>query len=234
MTNELLYALEDARTDDDVRVIVLTGEGKCFSAGGDLSYLTPAGASVRPPVVGAALPLLGDFADLLHALLRCDKPTIARVNGHALGAGLGLVAACTFSVALLDAELGTPEIHAGLFPVAVMPLLARVVPRRQFYEMILLGEKLDAREAERLGLITRAVEPGELDEAVRELETQIVSKSASIVRLGMQAAAEQDDLTLSEAIPLTRAQLARILESEDAREGLASFLEKREPRWRGR
>lgn len=236
MVSELLYALDDARVDDEIRVVVITGEGKTFSAGGDLSYMNPAGESVRPPPVGTGevLPIKGDYADLLIMLLHYDKPTIARVNGHALGSGLGLVAACTFSVALMDAQLGTPEINAGLFPMMVMALLARIVPRRRFYEMMLLGEKIDAKEAEHIGLISHVVEPGELDETIREIETQLLHKSPLILRLGLRAAADQEDMELSKALPMLRSRLQEVLNTEDAREGLMSFLDKREPRWVGR
>jgi enoyl-CoA hydratase/carnithine racemase len=235
MTNELLYALEDARVDDRVRVIVITGEGKTFSAGGDLSYMTASSESVRPPPVGEpSLPTRGDYADLLLALLRCDKPTIARVNGHALGSGLGLVAACTFSVALKDAQFGTPEINAGLFPMMIMALLARVVPRKRLLEMMLLGEKIDAPEAERFGILTRAVEPGDLDETIREFENQLVSKSPLILKLGLRAFASQEDLDLDQALGMLRERFTSVLETEDAHEGLAAFLEKRAPIWRAR
>jgi enoyl-CoA hydratase/carnithine racemase len=234
MVSELLYALDDARQDHDVRVIVITGEGKTFSAGGDLSYMNPAGESVRPPPIGDTLPIKGDYADLLVALLNYDKPTIARVNGHALGTGLGLVAACTFSVALVDAQLGTPEINAGLFPMMVMALLARVVPRRRFYEMMLLGEKIDAKDAQQIGLIGHAVEPGELDETIREIETQLIHKSPLILTLGLRAAAAQEDLELAKALPMLRSRLQEVLNTEDAREGLMAFLDKREPHWAGR
>src|SRR5207253_193054 len=98
----LLYALEDARAAEEVRVIVITGEGKAFCAGGDFQQMGDAGAG--------ALPVKGDYADLLIALAHSDKPIIARVNGHAMGGGLGIVAASTFAIATSDAQLGTPEI----------------------------------------------------------------------------------------------------------------------------
>ncbi|HTQ41132.1 MAG TPA: enoyl-CoA hydratase-related protein [Polyangiaceae bacterium] len=235
MTNELLYALEEARRDDTVRVVVITGEGSVFSAGGDFAQMPLGGESLRPPPVGVeALPPQGDYADLLMTLLRYDKPVIARVNGHALGTGLGLVAACTFSVALESAQLGTPEINVGLFPVMVMSLLARVVPRRRLLDMMLLGHKMDAREAARLGLVGQVAEPGELDETVREIEEQLLQKSAFAVRLGLRAFAAQQDIALAEALPKMREYFAQCLASEDAREGLMAFMEKRAPLWVGR
>jgi len=236
MTTELISALAAAQSDESVRVIVITGEGKTFSAGGDFSSMTSLGDSLPPAAPDERAPASshGHYGDLLLALLRCEKPTIARVNGHALGTGLGIVAACTFSVALRDAQFGTPEINAGLFPMMVMSLLARTMPRRRLLEMMLLGEKIDATEAERLGLVSHAVEPGELDEKIREIEGQLVHKSQLVIRLGLRAFAAQEDLALEEALTLLRGRFGELLDTEDAREGLAAFLEKRDPRWQGR
>jgi enoyl-CoA hydratase/carnithine racemase len=236
MTNELLWALHDALEDDEVRVIVITGEGKSFSAGGDFAQMNIPGApgtSVPPPDV-TSLPVKGDYADLIRTVMRSEKPIIARVNGHALGTGLGLVAACTFSVALKGTQFGTPEINAGLFPMMVMSLLARRIPHHRLVELMLLGEKIDATEAARIGLIGQVVEPGELDETVRSIENQILHKSPLITRLGLRAYAKQDGLGFDEAMELMKGCLKEVLATEDAREGLTAFLEKREPSWVGR
>jgi enoyl-CoA hydratase/carnithine racemase len=224
MMNELLWALEDARAADDVRSIVLTGEGTTFCAGGDFTGATHE----------SELPHKGDFADLLLSLYRSDKPVIARVNGDALGGGLGLAAACTFAVASTKARLGTPEIDVGLFPMMIMAVLSRRLPRRRLTEMMLYGEKMDAEEAARLGLINRAVAPEELDAAFKAIGDTIASKSATTVRLGLRALAAQDDLGLERALPMLRDRLSEVLATDDAREGLMAFLEKRPPRWTGR
>jgi enoyl-CoA hydratase/carnithine racemase len=227
MTNELLWALDDARDAEDVRSIVLTGEGKAFCAGGDFSEMTS----------GAAEPTLGhkgDYADLLLALSRSDKPVVARVNGHAMGGGLGLVAASTFAIASTDAKLGTPEIDVGLFPMMIMAVLRRHVPRRRLLEMMLMGERLDAHEAARLGLVNRAVDPASLDAEVLKVTDAIGSKSPITVRLGLRAFVAQDDLELDKALPLLRERLAECLSTDDAREGLTAFLQKRPPKWTGK
>ena len=143
MASELLWALEDARGADDVRAIVLTGEGDTFCAGGDFAEITTG-------VTDWKLPPKGDVVDLWLALVHSDKPIVARVNGHALGGGLGLAAASTFAVVSTTAKLGTPEIEVGLFPMTIMALLARQVPRRRMLEMMLLGETFGAEEAARL------------------------------------------------------------------------------------
>ncbi|HEX3769243.1 MAG TPA: enoyl-CoA hydratase-related protein [Polyangiaceae bacterium] len=224
MISELLWALEDARADEAVRAIVLTGEGKAFCAGGDFTSAPDA----------SALPSKGDFVDLLLALYRSDKPVVARVNGDAMGGGLGLVAASTLAVAASTARLGTPEIDLGLFPMMIMAVLARHVPRRRLTEMMLLGQRFDAAEAARLGLVNRAVAPEALDAEVAAITSALAGKSASTVRLGLRAFAAQDDLELERALPFLRDRLAEVLATEDAREGLMAFVEKRAPAWKGR
>jgi len=227
MANELLWALDDARAADEVRAIVLTGEGSAFCSGGDFAEMTAGGTQSK-------LARRGDYADLLLALARSDKPVVARVNGHAMGGGLGLVAASTFAVASTDAKLGTPEIDVGLFPMIIMAVLARHVPRRRLIEMSLLGQRFGAEEALRLGLVNRAVAPDRLDAEVKEITDAIASKSPVVVRLGLRAAAAQDGLDLERALPVLRERLMEVLATDDCREGLAAFLEKRAPVWTGR
>jgi enoyl-CoA hydratase/carnithine racemase len=228
MVNELLYALHDASGDAAVRSIVLTGAGDAFCAGGDFAQMS---GSSGPE--GEELPPRGDYADLLLAMTRSPKPIVARVNGHAMGGGLGLVAASHFAVAARGAKLGTPEINVGLFPMMIMAVLQRIVGRRRLLEMMLFGERIEADEAASLGLVSRAVDPGELDAAVAAITTKIAQKSPLTVRLGLEAFAAQADLDLETALPLLRERLAGCLSTDDAREGLMAFFEKRTPKWTG-
>jgi enoyl-CoA hydratase/carnithine racemase len=227
MVNELLHALGDAAGDGEVRAIVLTGAGDAFCAGGDFAQMTGGAAADE-------LPPKGDYADLLLTMARSPKPVIARVNGHAMGGGLGLVAASHFAVASHAAKLGTPEINVGLFPMMIMAVLARVVPKRRLLEMMLFGERMSAVDAAGLGLVNRAMEPSELDGAVGEIVDKIAAKSPITVQLGLEAYAAQADLSLEEALPMLRDRLAGCLATDDAREGLMAFLEKRSPRWTGK
>jgi len=227
MVNELLYALGDAMADDAVRCIVITGAGDAFCAGGDFSQMT-GGADAM------ALPSKGTYSDLLLALIKSEKPIIARVNGHAMGGGLGLVAACHFAVASSAAKLGTPEIKVGLFPMMIMAVLARVVPRRRLLEMMLFGERMTAERAAELGLVGQVVSPDALDGAVLEIVEKIGSKSPITVKLGLRAFADQGDLALEQAVPLLEERLAECLATDDAREGLTAFLQKRPPVWTGK
>ncbi|MBK9000006.1 MAG: enoyl-CoA hydratase/isomerase family protein [Myxococcales bacterium] len=227
MVNELCWALDDARDDAAVRSIVITGAGSSFCAGGDFQQMT-AGAEA------GELPFKGDYKDLLLRLWRSPKPVIARVNGHAMGGGLGLVAACTFAVAASDAKLGTPEVKVGLFPFMILAVLERVMGRRALTEMMLSGRHLSGDEAARLGLVNKAVPEDSLDAAVAEYTDMIGQKSPSTVRLGLAALADTEDLGLDEKLPILEQRLHECLATDDAREGLMAFLQKRQPNWTGR
>jgi enoyl-CoA hydratase/carnithine racemase len=227
MVNELLHALDDAAADAAVRVVVITGAGDAFCAGGDFAQMTGgAGAD--------ALPHRGDYADLLLAMTRYPKPIVARVNGHAMGGGLGLVAASHFAVAARGAKLATPEVNVGLFPMMIMAVLQRIVSKRRLLEMMLSGERMDADQAATIGLVNQAVDAADLDSAVKKLTDSLAAKSPSTVKLGLEAFAAQADLDLETALPLLRERLAGVLATDDAREGLMAFLEKRTPVWTGK
>jgi enoyl-CoA hydratase/carnithine racemase len=227
MVNELLYALGDGFDDPEIRSIVLTGAGDAFCAGGDFAQMTGGGSE-------PALEPKGDYADLLLAMANAPKPIVARVNGHAMGGGLGLVAASHFAIAARGAKLGTPEINVGLFPMMIMAVLQRHVSRRKLLELMLFGQRIEAEEALTIGLLNRVVVLEGLDAAVEEVTSSIASKSPITVRLGLSAFAAQDDLDLEAALPLLRERLAGCLATDDAREGLMAFLEKRPPRWSGK
>ena len=227
MVNELLYALDDARDDASVRTIVLTGAGQAFSAGGDLKQMGGGGD-------GPALEPRGDYVDLLLRFRELGKPTIARVPGVAMGGGLGLVASCDFAVACESAILGTPEIRRGLFPMMIMAVLSRVVPRRKLTEMMLLGDKLDARTALDYGLLSHVVPDAELDASVASLAQKLAAQSPTAMRMGLRAFHHQDGRPLDESLPYLRDQLFALLGTEDAQEGLRAFFEKRAPIWTGR
>jgi enoyl-CoA hydratase/carnithine racemase len=224
MANELLYALDDAKEDAGVRVVVLTGAGNAFSAGGDLKQMSG----------GSGLAHKGDFADLLLRFPKLGKPTIARVNGVAMGGAIGLIASCDFAVAAESAVLGTPEIKRGLFPMMIMAVLSRVVSRRKLLELMLLGEKITAAQAAELEIVNRAVPDAELDGEVSALATKLAAQSPTALRMGLAAYHYQADRALEESLPYLSGQLMAILGTEDAREGLTAFMEKREPRWTGR
>lgn len=228
LTNELIWALDDARDDPKVRVVVLAGAGNAFCAGADLSQMSGATEEEMP------LAAHGDFADLLLRFPGLHKPVIAKVQGPALGGGLGLVASCPFAVAAESALLGTPEILRGLFPMQIMAVLEPLVPRRKLTEMMLLGQTVSAATAAEWGLVTHVVPDAELPHAVDELARALAERSPTAMRMGLEAFHAQTGKPLAESLPYLRGKLMELLSKEDAIEGLSSFLQKRAPVWTGR
>jgi enoyl-CoA hydratase len=225
----LVAALRRADGDSSVRVVVLTGAGeRAFCAGGDL------GAGLMDDGFLGAHEGRRRYGDLLSLLATFEKPTIARVNGLALAGGLGLVCACDLAIAADDAQFGTPEVNVGLFPYMVTALLHRAIAPKHAMELVLTGRRIDAAEAARIGLVNRAVPRSELDASVAQLAKELASKSPAILRLGKRALAKTADAPLGTALELLAAQLSINSLAEDAAEGVAAFLEKRPPDWKGR
>jgi enoyl-CoA hydratase/carnithine racemase len=230
MINELRWALADADADGGVAVVVLTGAGKAFCAGADFAAITAGEDGALPPIDADG----GDYAKLLATLVGYGKPVVAKVNGHAMGGGLGLVAASTLAVASSAAQLGTPEIDVGLWPMMIMAVLARLVPRRRLVQMMVLGERVEAAEAKAIGLLNDVVAPEELDKATAALVERLAGKAPLALRHGLSALARLDDLPLGEALPMLRGELGALLGTDDAREGLMAFMQKRAPVWTGK
>jgi enoyl-CoA hydratase/carnithine racemase len=226
MANELLYALENADLEVKARAIVLTGAGGNFCAGGDFGSL---GTGTANP-----LPVKGDYADVLLAMIRSQRPIVARVEGVAMGGGVGLVAASHFAIASHTAVFSTPEINRGLWPMMISAVLARTLARRDLLEMMLLGAKHTSEDVVRMRLINRAVDADVLDAEVMGIAKSLATKSPTAVGRGLAAWAKQGDMALEDALPMLREELFSLLTTDDAREGLMAFMEKRAPRWTGR
>lgn len=224
----LMAALDRAEADPEARVVVLTGAGeKAFCAGGDLGAMGDGGFLAMHEGRRA-------YGLLLRRLQDVRKPTVARVNGHALAGGLGLVLACDLAVAAEHAEFGTPEVDVGLFPMQVLALLQRHLGRKRALELILTGERLGARDALALGLLNRVVPAAELDGAVGALAGKLAGKSQAVLALGRRAFFAAEDLPLPAAMELLASQLSLNVMAEDAAEGVSAFLEKRPPKWNDR
>jgi enoyl-CoA hydratase/carnithine racemase len=227
--NGLMAALDRAEADPAARVVVLTGAGeKVFCAGGDLGQMGGEGGFLATHDGRRA------YGRLLLRLQDIRKPTVARVNGHALAGGLGLVLACDLAVAAEHAEVGTPEIDVGLFPMMMMALLQRHLGRKRALEMVLTGERLPAREALSLGLLNRVVPATELDTTVGALVGKLAGKSQAVLALGRRAFFTAEDLPLPAALEYLASQLSLNVLTEDAAEGVTAFVEKRPPKWNDR
>ena len=226
---ELREAVALAKADDAIRAVVLTGAGdKAFSAGGDLGGFTPEQSKAEQHR------LRGTLADLFEDMTRLSKPLIARVNGHALAGGFGLMCGCDLIVAADTAEFGMPEINIGLWPFIISAVVARRVPRAKALELMMTGERITAADAERWGIINRAVPATDLDKAVDELADKVASKSPVIMRLGKDSFYASQDMSFREALDYLHGMLGQALETEDTVEGVTAFLQKREPNWKGR
>jgi enoyl-CoA hydratase len=225
---ELVHALGRIKQDAALRCVVITGAGKAFSAGGDLSQMSGlaggAGAGVSP----ASLPQL--FA-AMHAL---GKPIIAMVNGTALAGGMGLMVACDLVVAADTVEMGTTEVNLGLWPMMITAEIVRSIGRKKTLELMLTGKKISAAEAERIGLVNRVVPAAELEAHTMKLAGELAGKSPSAVRLGLGAFYGSQDLPHAAALEYLQAQLGAVLATEDAAEGLQAFFQKRPPVWKGK
>ena len=232
-TMEALKAtLEDAREDKAVRVVVLTHEGKVFSAGHDLKEMT---AHRGDPDRGRAFfaRTMAICADLMQAIVRHPKPVIAVVDGVATAAGCQLVASCDLALATTRARFATPGVNIGLFCSTPMVALSRNISRKHAMEMLLTGEMIDAETAFAFGLVNRVVAPEELNQTVRQLSETIASKSSLTLKIGKEAFYAQAEMGLAEAYEYTQRVMVENMMACDAEEGIGAFIEKRPPEWRG-
>src|SRR4051812_42193832 len=229
LLGDLIAAFEAARDDEAVRCVVLaSAQEKTFSSGGNL-----AGFAADVPLVHKHV-ATERFPRLFTLIGELGKPVICAVNGHCLAGALGLALACDLIIASDTATFGTPEINVGVFPFMIMALIYRNVPRKKTNELLLLGERIDAHEAERIGIVNKVVAAGEFDAAVRDWATRLAAKSPVLMRMGKDAMFRQQDMALLDALDFLRSQLTIAMSTEDIVEGVQAFFEKREPQWKGR
>jgi enoyl-CoA hydratase/carnithine racemase len=220
---ELVQALAGLKADTAVRVVILTGAGSVFSAGGDLS-------AMQAPAGGPTASLV----ELFTAMHELGKPIVAMVNGHALAGGLGLMVACDLVVASDAAKFGTTEISVGLWPMMITAEITRSIGRKKTLEMMLTGRKLDAAEALAIGLVNRIVAADQLEAETTKLAGELAEHSPAAIALGLRAFYRSQDMELEPQLRYLQAELGRVLALEDAAEGITAFLSKRKPVWKGR
>jgi methylglutaconyl-CoA hydratase len=217
-----------AHDDAEVRVIVLTGAGeKAFCAGADLQNTGGAFAAdfSRPNV---------DYADLLRLSQNATKPAIARVNGVCMAGGMGLLCMTDMAIAADHVVFGLPEVKVGVFPMQVLSLLQSIAPRRLINEWAITGEPFDAKGAQAAGLLNHVVPQVELDAKVEWLIGRIADKSPTAIKRGKYAMRAIGAMSFDQAIAYTESQIAILAMTEDAKEGLKAFAEKRKPSWPGK
>jgi len=220
---EINQALRQLRTDDEVKVVVITAAGtKAFSAGVEVAEH-----------MGDMLPKMVEvFNQLFIELIEVDKPTIAVVNGITLGGGCEIIAGCDMAIASEAAKFGQPEIKLGVYPPPASILLPRIMGRKKAFEIILSGDSITAMEAERIGLINKAVPPEELETAADEFIKRFTANSGLTLSQARRTIYRNFDLEFHKALEVTGIDSAAVMAGENSVEGLTAFLEKRKPAWK--
>jgi enoyl-CoA hydratase/carnithine racemase len=233
MIARLHAALDEIADDKAIRAVVIAANGTAFSSGHDLKELT---ARRSDPDRGRAYftKIMNACSAMMQAIVHLPKPTIAAVQGVATAAGCQLVASCDLAVASEAATFATPGVDIGLFCSTPMVALSRNVPRKQAMEMLLTGEPVSAATARNIGLVNHVVPAGSEREAAIELAQKVARKSAHTIKLGKEAFYRQVEMSLAEAYRYAAQVMTENMLARDAEEGIAAFIEKREPKWQDR
>jgi enoyl-CoA hydratase/carnithine racemase len=228
----LRTALDEAREDPGVRVVVIAAAGKVFSGGHDLKEMT---AHRNDPDRGRAFfkDTIERCSALMQAIVTHPKPVIAEVDGLATAAGLQLVASCDLAIASDRASFCTPGVNIGLFCSTPMVALSRNATRKQAMEMLLTGETIDAATARDFGLVNRVVPPEYLAQAVAKYAETVISKSPLTLKIGKEAFYRQAEMSLADAYRHASEVMVENMLARDAEEGIGAFIEKRKPEWTG-
>ena len=221
-------AIVEAGENDAARVIVITGAGdKAFCAGADL---TPGDTPFDTGSSRETLP----YADLLRAGKACRLPIVGGVNGACVAGGMGLLGICDVAVAVADARFGLPEVKVGIFPMQVLSVLQDLVHPRALAELCYTGRLIGAEEALALGLVNQVVAAGDFRSAVAEMASSIAEASPVAVRRGKYALRAMRGMSFEQMIAFAETQVGPMAMTEDAREGIAAFNERRKPIWPNR
>jgi methylglutaconyl-CoA hydratase len=225
---DLTIELDGLGADESMRVVVLTGAGRSFSAGADLNWMrrTTSYGEVENLADARAL------AELMQTLNELPKPTVARVNGAALGGGTGLVACCDIVVASERATFGTTEVRLGLIPSVIGPYVLAAVGSRQARRLMLTGERIDAAEAARLGLVHEVVPAEQLDGAIERIIDELLKNGPAALAAAKGLIRDLGGRPIDAAlIDDTAKRIARLRATPEAKEGVGAFLEKRPAAW---
>lgn len=227
MIKELTEIFEDIKSRDDVRVVVLTGEGKSFCAGADLNWMK----RVKDYSFEENLKESLELAKLFYLIYSLPKPTIARVNGVAIGGGTGFVAVCDMAVAAATAKFSFSEVKIGVVPACISPYVIRKCGEGKSREFFLTGERLTADKALAAGLVNRVAPLEELDQAVEELVSQLLTSGPNAIGVCKDLLKKVPGLSFDEVKKYTAEVIAALRISEEGQEGMNAFLEKRKPNW---
>lgn len=226
----LVAAFSDADTDDEVRVVVLTGAGdRAFCAGADLADAFDQDMSVVEQHRAR-----GMIRELFTTTAGLGKPLVGRVNGHALAGGLGVALACDVLVAAEDAEFGTPEVRVGLWPYMISSLIIEHLGPKRAMELMMTGRRLSAGQARDWGLVNVVVPRDQLDGAVERMTGELVAAAPLALRLGKRATATAREMPPGASLAYLHGMLDLNAQTDDVVEGIQAFFAKRAPQWSGR
>jgi methylglutaconyl-CoA hydratase len=229
MIKELLTALSNAESHPDLRVLILTGAGKAFCSGMDLETLQAISAQTAAENLGDSR----EMARLFQRIYSFPKPLITAVNGAAIAGGCGIATFSDITLAVPEAKFGYTEVRIGFIPALVSVLLRRQIGEKHAREILLTGRIFDAAEAYRLGLVTEIVPCPDLLKRAREFSAILLESSPTSIRRTKRLLLHYEESEIQQEIELATQENAAIRGTEDFREGLASFLEKRSPKWTG-
>jgi methylglutaconyl-CoA hydratase len=227
MIEELNSLFDDLKTDKSVRVVVLTGRGKSFCAGADLNWMREIVHYSYEQNLKESM----NIADLLYKIYSLPKPTVAMVNGAAIGGGTGLLSACDMVIASDKAQFGLSEVKIGLVPAAISPYVVRKIGEKNAREYFLTGRRISAGTAKEIGLINEVASPERLESQVRELIDLLLSSGPEAIASCKKLLLEVTRLSPEDAKEFTARMIANLRISEEGQEGMAAFLEKRKPKW---
>jgi methylglutaconyl-CoA hydratase len=227
MIAELAEAFDQVKSEPDVRVVVLTGEGKSFCAGADINWMREIIDYSYEQNLEESLLL----AESLHKLYTLPKPTVAMVNGTAIGGGNGFLSACDIAVAAGEANFGLSEVKIGLVPAAISPYVIRKIGESKAREYFLTGKRIPAQKAQEIGLVNEVVPREKLEETVEELISLLLTSGPEALANCKELIFRVPQISLEEAKEFTARMIANLRISEEGQEGMASFLDKRKPKW---
>jgi len=222
-----LQQVFDAANTDDARVVLLAGNGKSFSAGADVAWMTEQAELPEAENRTSAVVMASTFL----AIARCKKPVVVRIHGHALGGGCGLTSAADIAVCTDTTVFGLSEAKLGIVPAVISPFVMQKIGAGRARALFLTAERFDGREAERIGLVHKAVPEDQLDGEVQRVIEQLLSSGPAAVCSAKELIKTVAPLSLEAAIPTTSEWIAKLRSTPEAKEGMTAFLEKRKPNW---
>jgi len=227
MISEMTDVFAKIEKDEDIRVVLLTGEGKSFCAGADLNWMR----GVIKQTFDQNLAESNALAELFNKIYRCRRPVIGRINGAAIGGGTGFVAVCDMAIAARSAKFSFSEVKIGVVPACIGPYVVKKMGEGKARELFITGERMNAERAHEVGLVNKVVDDDQLDDAVDALVKTLLSSGPEAVAMAKKLVREVPEMTPAQFKPYTAEMIAKLRVSDEGQEGMDAFLNKRKPNW---